>query len=84
MSARSIFSARFPPENVFTIRDTSITTLVVDTVKFLIWTRKNSIDTVLDLELFSRFTALLTGFSGAQRRVGFIVSIAKVFIAARC
>lgn len=61
----------FPRENVFTIRDTSITTLVVDTVKFLIWTRKNSIDTVLDLELFSRFTALLTGFSGAQRRVGY-------------
>ena len=71
MSARSIFSARFRATNVFTIRDTSITTLVVDTVKFLIWTRKNSIDTVLDLELFSRFTALLTGFSGAQRRVGY-------------
>jgi ADP-heptose:LPS heptosyltransferase len=26
---------------------------------------------VVDLELFSRFTALLTGFSGANRRVGF-------------
>ncbi len=61
----------FPRENVFTIRDTSIATLLVDTLKFLLWTRKNSIDTVLDLELFSRFTALLTGFSGAQRRVGY-------------
>ena len=61
----------FPPANVFTIRDTSIATLVVDTLKFLLWTRKNAIDTVMDLELFSRFTALLTGFSGASRRVGF-------------
>ena len=61
----------FPPANVFTIRDTSIATLLVDTFKFLLWTRKNAIDTVIDLELFSRFTALLTGFSGASRRVGY-------------
>ena len=61
----------FPRENVFTIRDTSIATLLVDTLKFLVWTRRNAIDTVIDLELFSRFTALLTGFSGASRRVGF-------------
>jgi ADP-heptose:LPS heptosyltransferase len=61
----------FPPANVFTIRDTSIATLIVDTLKFLLWTRKNAIDTVIDLELFSRFTALLTGFSGAARRVGY-------------
>ena len=61
----------FPPANVFTIRDTSIATLLVDTLKFLLWTRRNGIDTVIDLELFSRFTALLTGFSGAARRVGY-------------
>jgi ADP-heptose:LPS heptosyltransferase len=61
----------FPPENIFTIRDTSIATLLVDTLRFLAWTRRTSIDTVLDLELFSRFTALLTGFSGASRRVAF-------------
>jgi ADP-heptose:LPS heptosyltransferase len=29
------------------------------------------IDTVIDLELFSRFTALLTGLCGADRRIGF-------------
>jgi len=61
----------FPPANVFTIRDSSIVTLLWDTLKFLAWTRHNSIDTVIDLELFSRFTALLTGFSGAERRVGY-------------
>jgi ADP-heptose:LPS heptosyltransferase len=57
--------------NVFCIRTTSLWHLVLDTLNFLVWTRRNNIDTVVDLELFSRFTALLTGFSGANRRVGF-------------
>ena len=59
------------PANVFRIRNTSLWDLALDTLKFLLWTRRNQIDTVVDLELFSRFTALLTGFSGANRRVGF-------------
>jgi len=57
--------------NVFCIRNTSLWHLALDTFTFLLWTRRNRIDTVVDLELFSRFTALLTGFSGANRRVGF-------------
>ena len=57
--------------NVFAIRNTSLWHLALDTLKFLLWTRRNRIDTVVDLELFSRFTALLTGFSGANRRVAF-------------
>lgn len=60
-----------PRDNVFKIRDTGLVVLVVDAIYFLFWTRKNRIDTVIDLELFSRFTALLTGFSGAVRTVGF-------------
>src|SRR5882757_5120946 len=64
-------TGEFPPANVFTIRDTSLFHLARDTLAFLAWTRRNAIDTVIDLELFSRFTALLTGFSGADRRVGF-------------
>ena len=44
---------------------------VLDTLKFFFWTRKRKIDAVIDLELFSRFTALLTGFSGAPYKVGF-------------
>ena len=59
------------PDNIFTISDASIFTLARDTLAFLLWTRRNGIDTVVDLELFSRFTALLTGFAGADRRVGF-------------
>jgi ADP-heptose:LPS heptosyltransferase len=59
------------PANIFTIRDNSLLHLAWDTLTFLIWTRRKGIDTVVDLELFSRFTALITGFSGASRRVGF-------------
>jgi ADP-heptose:LPS heptosyltransferase len=57
--------------NIFTIRTNSLWHLAVDTLAFLLWTRRNAIDTVIDLELFSRFTGLLTGFAGADRRVGF-------------
>jgi len=60
-----------PEENIFTIREDGLFTLISDTLKFFFWSRAKKIDTVIDLELFSRFTALLTGFSGAQRRVGF-------------
>jgi len=45
--------------------------LIKDTLRFLILARKHRIDTVIDLELFSRFTALLTGMCGARRRVGY-------------
>lgn len=58
-------------ENIFQMREDSILHLVTDTLRFLGWCRKNKIDTVIDLELFSRFTALLTGFSGAHTKVGF-------------
>jgi len=59
------------PENIFTIDSSSLSGLIVDTLKFLIVARKHRIDTVIDLELFSRFTALLTGLCGARRRVGY-------------
>lgn len=60
-----------PEENIFTIREENLFSLIGDTLRFFFWTRSKHIDTVIDLELFSRFTALLTGFSGASRRVGF-------------
>ncbi len=60
-----------PESNVATIREAGLFVLMLDTLRFLIWTRRNRIDTVVDLELFSRFTALLTGLSGAANRVGF-------------
>nr|WP_315128592.1 glycosyltransferase family 9 protein [uncultured Polynucleobacter sp.] len=59
------------PVNIFTIDSSSLGGLIKDTLKFLLLARKHRIDTVIDLELFSRFTALLTGLCGARRRVGY-------------
>jgi ADP-heptose:LPS heptosyltransferase len=58
-------------ENIFTIDSSSLGGLIKDTLKFLIVARQHRIDTVIDLELFSRFTALLTGLCGARRRIGY-------------
>lgn len=60
-----------PASNIFTINEKNLWSLALDTLRFFIWVRRQRIDTVIDLELFSRFSALLTGLSGAQRRVGF-------------
>ena len=60
-----------PESNIVTIRETSLWALAVDTLRFLRWVRKANIDTVVDMELFSRYSGLLTGLSGARRRVGF-------------
>lgn len=60
-----------PEENVFHIREDGLVPLALTTLKFLWWTRKQGIDTVIDLELFSRYSALLTGLSGAANRIGY-------------
>jgi ADP-heptose:LPS heptosyltransferase len=65
------FTGTIERRNVFTIRSGSLWHLGLDTLAFLRWTRRNGIDTVVDLELFSRFTGLLAGLCGADRRAGF-------------
>jgi ADP-heptose:LPS heptosyltransferase len=65
------FLRTIPEGNIFTLRIDSLWHLALDTLKFLAWTRRRKIDTAIDLELFSRFTALLTGFSGAHLRAGY-------------
>jgi ADP-heptose:LPS heptosyltransferase len=60
-----------PESNIITIRETGLWALAVDSLRFLRWARRAKIDTVVDCELFSRYSALLTGLSGAKRRVGF-------------
>lgn len=58
-------------ENIYTIDESSIINLAKSSLGFLSWCRKNKIDSVIDLELFSRFTALLTASCGAVNCVGF-------------
>ncbi len=72
---RNVDSLRLVPlfsdANIFTIRETGLWALVFDSLRFLRWVRREKIDTVVDFELFSRYSALLTGLSGARRRAGF-------------
>lgn len=60
-----------PAENVFVLDATDLWTLAADVVKFWQWSRAHCFDTVVDLELFSRFTALLSWLTGAANKVGF-------------
>ena len=60
-----------PEENVFKMRSSGFLVLTIDVIKFMIWCRQKKINTVIDLELFSRFTALLCALSGARARVGY-------------
>ena len=60
-----------PKENVITMRDDSILSLAVDTIKGLWRIRREKIDVIIDMELFSRFTSILSYLSGAKIRVGF-------------
>jgi len=58
-------------ENVFKMNADNFFSLIKDVFRFMAWARRKKISTVIDLELFSRFTALLSFFSGARARVGF-------------
>lgn len=60
-----------PQANILTIDASGLLSLITTTIQALIQIHRIGIDTVIDLELFSRFTALLTGCSGAKRRVGY-------------
>jgi ADP-heptose:LPS heptosyltransferase len=60
-----------PKENILVIDDHSFPAFAISALRtlFKIWRMK--FDCVIDLELFSRFTALLTFLSGAKFRIGF-------------
>lgn len=60
-----------PKENVMTTRTDNLALFLLDTLRNLIRIRRERIDTVIDMELFSRFTSILTYLSGASSRAGF-------------
>src|SRR5262249_7706670 len=59
-----------PRENVIVIDDKSLGGFLSSTVRALLRCWKERIDCTIDLELFSRCTALLSWLSGASIRVG--------------
>ncbi len=60
-----------PRANICTIREDSFAALVADTLRFFFWARRRRIDACVDLEMFSRFSAILAALCGAVWRVGF-------------
>jgi ADP-heptose:LPS heptosyltransferase len=60
-----------PAENILIIKEDSFWHFVASTFATLVRIRRLRIDTVIDLELFSRFTALISYMTGASNRVGF-------------
>jgi ADP-heptose:LPS heptosyltransferase len=60
-----------PRENIFTLRNDSFAALLKDSFASLRALRRLGIDTVIDGELFSRVSAILSFLTGARRRVGF-------------
>ena len=60
-----------PEQNVYLIREDNLWVFAWDVLGFLLWCRRRRIDTVIDLELFSRATSILTALSGATNRAGF-------------
>ncbi len=58
-------------DHIYLIREKSPLLFAFDTFRFFIWCRVRRIDSAIDFELFSRYSALLSAFSGARERVGF-------------
>ena len=59
------------PAHVCTIRDDSLGNLLGDLWEALRWMWRTRFDAVVDCELFSRISAILSGLSGAPTMVGF-------------
>jgi hypothetical protein len=59
-----------PAANVLRIRDQHLATFVVDFVRALLTMRARRVDTIIDMEFFSRASAVFAFLSGASTRAG--------------
>ncbi|NLF24691.1 MAG: glycosyltransferase family 9 protein [Deltaproteobacteria bacterium] len=60
-----------PPQNIIGLSDRSFLAFTFGVLKALVKVRRLKIDSAIDLELFSRFTAIFSLLCGAKNRVGF-------------
>ncbi len=60
-----------PNENIITMRNDNLLYLFRDILRNLWHIWKEDIDVIIDMELFSRFSSILSYLSGAKIRVGF-------------
>ncbi len=61
----------FKPENVLTIDDRNLARFVAGLLRVMWRTRKERIDTAIDMEGLTRASAIITYLTGARRRVGY-------------
>jgi ADP-heptose:LPS heptosyltransferase len=61
----------FEKEHVFFVNDASLSSTLLTSLKALWKMRKAHIQTVIDFELFSRYSTLMSFLSGAQERLGY-------------
>lgn len=59
-----------PAANIICIRDRRLSTFLIDYLKAIGTVRRRRIDTVIDMEFFSRASAIFTFLTGAAIRVG--------------
>ena len=59
-----------PPANILSIRDRRLATFVTDFLRAAWFVRAHRIDSVVDMEFFSRASAIFAFLSGAANRVG--------------
>jgi ADP-heptose:LPS heptosyltransferase len=59
-----------PKENVYGIRESPVY-FVPDILRAILKLRKEKIDTIFDLEFFSRLSAIFSFLTGAKKRIGF-------------
>ena len=59
-----------PAANIIVIRDRQLVTFILDFLRALAAARSHRIDTVIDMEFFSRASAIFTFLTGATTRVG--------------
>jgi ADP-heptose:LPS heptosyltransferase len=59
-----------PAENILSIRDQRLTSFAIDFLRAAWTVRSKRIDTVIDMEFFSRASAIFTFLTGAAIRVG--------------
>lgn len=60
-----------PKENVITINSNNFISFLLTTISTLWKLRRRKISLAVDMELFARFTTILSYFSGAKNRVGY-------------
>jgi len=71
MKESLFFLDEIPQTNILTITSSSLSGLIKSSLEVIVRLQKEKMDAALDLELFSRFSCLLSRLSGAPVRVGF-------------